>query len=352
MKKDSGGLKARSAGERLAAVRSFCNSAAGKEEKMATLQPLLNDRSNLVVAEVVKGLAALEEPGVVPALAATYLRLAEDGPKRDAGCRTRLAIVEALPKLRAIEAADILHHAIKTVQVERSGCGFEDMAVPLRAQAAAAMASLRCRGALPAISLLLFDMKAHAPHAPEDRLFSNMAARLAAAESLAVLGDPGGVAVLAVKLALHEEETAEVIVACFDALAELDAEMALEQLPPFLHHHDAYIVAGAATALASLPAVYQPKVLELLAERVEKAGSTIVAPTAAFTAAAHTATADTVTALTLAIAAIRSENAVTVLEGLAGHSLRQIRTAAIAALRQRSDQAAAEVLQRLEHRHR
>src|SRR5690606_39785968 len=125
-------------------------------------------------------------------------------------------LVTALASLGDHRAADVFFDAIETVQVEPSGAGLEDMAVPLRAQAAMGLAELAPPGALVDISLLLFDDQPKAPTATQHEPFVTLATRRVAARALASLGDPGGAAVLALKLRYPGNEVPEVLVECMD----------------------------------------------------------------------------------------------------------------------------------------
>lgn len=319
----------RSAAVRAEAVRAFVVQPG------INLEPLykaLNDKSNLVMAAAAAKLAQCPVKDAVPFLVERYWWVAEDGLRRDPGCLARVAMMTALTKLRAVEAASVFFHAIETYQPERTGLGMDDTAIELRTQAAVAVTELRLPGALLALALLLFDDEPRVPHAPSDRLYVNMATRIAAARCLAVLGDTGAVAVLGVRLKTGSQETAEVLVECMDAIAALDAEAALRVVRPYLQHATPYLAAGAATALACLPADWHDQVISCLSTACGQVAKDAQEP------------------LALAIASIRSDKTVPALAELAEHRETSVRLAAVAGLRQRGDHAAVAALQRIAER--
>ena len=288
-------LKERDVRTRLRTVQEI--AATKDPAHIPLLLRCLNDRSNFVVAAAAKGLGACPHSQAITPLVRCYWSLAKKGPTKDRTCAARIEIIPALVACEAMEASEVYFHAIKAVQIEPSGMGTEDVAVPLRMEAASALATFRPAGALLAISLLLFD-----PTAP--------LARMAAAKALGHLGDPGAVAVLGVRLARPENEDAEVLISCMDALVELDPEAACELILPYLHKTDPYLIAGAATALATLGPPYQTRVLAILEAAYDQA-----------------ALPDAQEAIILAIASMRSDAATGTLDRLAeqrGESVRDV----------------------------
>lgn len=296
-------LKARSAAQRLEAVRRFRSLPPGilpPVDRKKILLRALTDRSNLVVAEAVKGLTEEPDPQVAEAMIERYHWFAVDGLRRDPGCVARQELVSSLAAMGARRAAPVFFDAIETVQVEASGAGLEDMAVGLRGRGALAMARLGLPGALLAISLLLFDDEPKAPTAPQAAPFATMLARRMAAQALAELGDPGAVAPLGLKLARPGSEVPEVLVPCMDALAALSAS-------------------------------HQETVLEMLVE------------------ACRSQVLETKEAIALAIASMRGEGPFVALEGLAFADDPSVRMAAIPAVAQKGGPPAKEILTRLAH---
>jgi len=318
-------LRARSATERLAAVKALIKQP---DTDLEILFEALADKSNLVVAAAAAGLGERQTANAIVPLEQCYDRLAANGVKRDPGCLARTAIVKALAQCRAHSAARVFFDAVKTVQSEHTG----DTAVPLRVQAAAALAQLRLPGALLALAILLFDVEPQVPYAPEDRLYVTLQARMTAAQALAVLGDPGAVAVLGVKLQFEQDELPEVLLECMDALVQLDGQAALELLPRYLRHRDAYLSVGAATALAGLPPPEREAVVPLLLDALQEAPSDAQVP------------------LSLALSSVRSDASIAALAELTEHPTLALRLAAVEGLRHRGDVSAVEVLQELVRR--
>lgn len=305
------------------------SSSLPREDRRQLLLRALTDRSNLVVAEAVKALARDLESEIVGQMIERYWWFAADGRRRDPGCAARWQLVTALGNSGDRRALPVIFDAIETVQVEASGAGLEDMAVALRGQAARALAQLRAPGALLAISLLLFDDAPKVPTAPQAVPFATMVARRMAAQALAELGDPGAVAPLGLKLAYPRDEVPEVLVECMDAVACLDDEAALKLIPRYLSEKNPYLVAGAATALASLPASRHEMVLELLVDACRRQNQ------------------EAKEAIALAIASMRGQAAVGALEGLAFDDDPSVRLAAIPAVAQIGGATAEAILKRL-----
>ncbi|NLN18970.1 MAG: HEAT repeat domain-containing protein [Firmicutes bacterium] len=301
---------------RLQAVQEIVRSR--DPSRRGLLIDALKDRSNFVVAASAEALAASPGEDLINPLMERYRWFDEDGKKRDVTCVARIAIVSALVACRAVEAGDIYLRAIRTSQIEPSGMGLEDVAVPLRIKAANALAEFRIPGALVALAILLVDDTA--------------AARLAAIQALHHLGDPGAVALLAMRLAEPGSEDPEVLVACMDALVSLDPQTALQVVSPFLSDADPYLVAGAATALAGADRFYHEKVLALLEESLN-----------------HTA-AEAREAVVLAMASMRSDAVTESLSRLTDHPKEAVRLAAVRALEQRADPQSVHLLEKLADR--
>ena len=258
-----------------------------------------------------------------------YQWFAADGPRRDPGCVARWQLISTLASYGDRRATEVFFDAIETVQMEPSGAGFEDRAVALRAQAAAALGQLGPPGALLAISLLLFDDEPKVPTAPQEEPFATLVTRQMAARALAALGDPGGVAVLGLKLAYPGREVPEVLVECMDAVAALDAEAALKLIPPYLSHRNPYLVAGAATALATLTGRHQEPILEMLVD------------------ACFIQSQEARDAVALAVASMRGDGAISALERLSSVEDPGVRMAVVPALAQKGGPRSKEILFRL-----
>jgi hypothetical protein len=215
----------------------------------AELIAALEDTSHLVVEAAAE---RVNQPRAIPALLRAYLRLDKGAPGADPGCRSRMAILGALSRLESHEASDIARRAIRTVQVEMVGFGLEDTGIGLRSLGAGLLALLRPPGALLELALLLNDFEPNTNCSVLERPFAKRGPRAAAARSMGALGDPGGIALLAVKLAYPGPEIPEVLSECMDAIVALEDRAGAEFLVPYLTHLDPYLAATAATGLATL----------------------------------------------------------------------------------------------------
>lgn len=333
-------LRSRKVNDRFAAVRTLAEDRS--PGALELLVEAAGDRSGVVAARAIRALGervAREDDRLAgfreraaEVMIDRYWLAASDGKKLDPGCLVRVEIVRVLGEWRVHRAAEVFFDAARTVQVERSGNGLEDVAIPLRVRAAAALASVRPPGALLALSVLLFDDDPRMETLPQDRPFRTIAARKAAARSLAALGDPGGVAALGVRLSRRDDELPEVLVECMDALKVLDEDAALKMISPYLHDPDPYLAASAAVTLASLSQGYHGVVLtrlsQALIDRIDDARS----------------------AIALSIASMRCDEAVDALRELACGDDAAIALEAIKGLAERGDTLAKEALEAVAHK--
>ena len=236
-------------------------AAAGAPAAADRLLAGLDAPSHLLREAAARGVARVAHarggvwPGPPQAGAAVVDRLLQvmadadrGGARRDSCCRVRTDCVAALGELRppAARVEATLRRAASTVQIEVVGFGPEDTAVPLRANAALVMAQLRC-DCLPDLALLLFDgLPDPVTHVDPLRMVRESAAR-----SLALLGDPAGAALLAVRLR-ERGESGEVRAACIDALCTLEHPRAAEWIGPLLDADDPAVSVTAASALCAL----------------------------------------------------------------------------------------------------
>lgn len=223
--------------------------AVQRTQDQSELIQALDDTSAPVVEAAAKRLTATKAAG---ALVRTYQRLHDGAPEADHGCWARMAIVEALGRLDAPEAEEVVRLAVRTVQVEPVGFGVADTATGLRLAGATALANLRPRGALIDLGWLLFDTEPNAACSPQEAPFAKLATRMGSAKAIGQLGDPAGAPLLAVKLALPGDEVPDVLAECMDALVALEEPRSLEFLRPYLASTNAYLVAVAATAIAGV----------------------------------------------------------------------------------------------------
>ncbi len=176
--------------------------------------------------------AAIGEHGLAdltPELAAAFIALGE--PKRDPGCRGRLAIVQALHALERW-VPEVFGAGLRLIQLEGDPRFPDDAAAPLRGACAQAHVHFLQPDALDVCAELLADPW--------------RAAKIGAAHGLGDSGRIDAIAVLRLKLALGPDD-GEVLAACFDALFALHRDRAIEVARAQLGHADAR---GEAAALA------------------------------------------------------------------------------------------------------
>lgn len=281
--------------ERLQAIRA----TTSHEELIAALA----DPSPLVVEAAAK---RVEQPRAAGALLRAYLRLHKAGAEGDPGCWARIALIEALARLGAPEGEEAARLAVHTVQVERTSGGLLDTATGLRVASAGLLANLQAPGALIDLAVLLFDREPNAPCSAAEAPFAKLATRVAAARAIGALGDPGGGAVLALKLAFPEGELTEVLGECMDGLVALEEPRTADLLGPWLTKPDPYLAAVAATGIAR---VGRERAVSTLLEALPRAAREAREP------------------LVLAIGSIRSDEARQAVAALAEHEDPVIRKA-------------------------
>jgi HEAT repeat protein len=264
-------------------------------------------KGNILAAEsAAEELAKGHSPQLIPALIETYAWLDENPKKRDISCGRRQAVVRALGELGSPQSADVLRQAIRTVQITKLGPSTEDAATGLRAQAALSLAQSD-PDCLYELSLLLFDVKPNVHTSPAMYMYAKSATRAAAAQALGSLGDSGGAAILAVKLAYPGDEVTEVLSECIDSAALLNPPYLLEITEPYLLGENANLAAVTALALA---ANMKEAALDVLITRLERIHADALAETV------------------VAISSIRSGRTKHELEKLAEHANGAIRAAA------------------------
>lgn len=271
----------------------------------------LGDPAPAVVEAAAK---RISQPMAAGALARAFFRLDEGAPASDPGCWARMAILEALSRLDALEGEEVALRAIRSVQVEPAGFGLSDTATGLRAGAAGVLGNLRPRGALLDLAWLLNDDEPNAPCSHSEAPYAKLATRVAAARAIGALGDPSGAALLAVKLAFPHGELPEVLTECMDGLVALREPRTVELLRPYLAHRDPYLVASAATAIAAV-------------------GGSEAVPI--LVAALDEVMADAWEAMIYAIASIRADAAVDALRALTHHDEERIQKIARTVLGER-----------------
>ena len=206
--------------EKLAAIAALEKAPASPDTTRA-LCAWLADPQNVVVARAAEAIAACRLFAAVPALQAAFMRLinASQPATVDKTCRAKEALVVALDELRLDDPAPYLR-GIRHVQFEPVYGGRVDTAGTLRGHCAIALARLRHADAHLALAPLLFD--------------TEVPTRVATIKALAYLGGRASEAMLRMLVAAGEEHP-DVLIECFAALLQLDADRSLLFLADCLH---------------------------------------------------------------------------------------------------------------------
>jgi hypothetical protein len=145
---------ARSFDEKRARIRAL--TSAPVHEARADLKKYLADKNGYLVGEAAEAAKKLELVELVPDLAAGFMTLLVDGPKRDTGCLGKFRIVEALLSFDAHEP-DVYLSGLRHRQIEGSYPEPIDTAAGLRGLCAHALLRIHHRTALLDVTPLLFD---------------------------------------------------------------------------------------------------------------------------------------------------------------------------------------------------
>lgn len=204
------------------------------------LAKALGSKSNLLAGKAAQLVCELQLESLLPDVHKAFLRFFTDGS--DKGCVAKAAMADALESFQS-DDEELFLRGIRHVQKEGAWGGSTDVAVPLRATCARALARLNTRHALPALTDLLGD--------------TEPAARAAAAQAIGHVGRPEGALPLRLKIRLSDTEP-PVMAECFSSLLKLLGDEALPLIEPFLSHPDTKLRDAAATTLGEsrLPAAY------------------------------------------------------------------------------------------------
>ena len=180
----------------------------------AAIARALESRHARVVAAAAAQIKARALEGHGKALQAAYARFAEDGLKRDPGCKAKLAVLEALDFTESVDAAPFLA-AASLRQLEPAWGPPVDTATGCRSRAALALARMGHEDAVLIAGTLLAD--------PEHVV------RATAADALGHSGVRAAAGALLHKLGVGDDEPA-VLLACLSGLLALAPEFALARL--------------------------------------------------------------------------------------------------------------------------
>ena len=291
-------------------------------EAIDTLIECVKKGYSLASQRAVRTLAEISHPEIIPSLIALYDWLEENPRKRDNSCDVRQTIAEVLGDAGSPVSTDTLRKAVRTVQVVKLGPSLEDAAIGLRATAALSLAKVD-PDSLFELSILLFDEKPDVPTSPLDAAFAKSDVRRAAAQALSVLGDAGGMPLLAVKLKFPNNEVPEVLAECLESLIFMNPPYLIEIVKPYLEGDDEYLSAIAALSLAEN---LRAEALDLLLEALERVPE------------------EAKEAIVIAISATRSSKARQILVEFLNHTNHLIRRGAVKGIKAYLDDEIAEKL--------
>ena len=230
-----------------------------------TLMECVKKGYSLASQRAVRTLAGIIHPEIIPSLITLYDWLEQNPRKRDNTCDVRQTIAEVLGDAGSPISTGTLRRAARTVQVVKLGPSPEDAAIGLRATAALSLAKVD-PDSLFELSILLFDKKPDVPTSPLDAPYAKSDVRRAAAQAISVLGDAGGIPLLAVKLKFPNNEVPEVLAECIESLIFMRPPYLMEVVEPYLKGNDEYL--SAITAL-SLAENLRAEALDLLMEALD-----------------------------------------------------------------------------------
>jgi hypothetical protein len=263
---------------------------------LSLLRKALGDKSNLVAARAAKLIADLEVAGLDDDLLQAFERFLRDPVKTDGTCQAKTAIMDALRRT-GFGDPDIFLRGIRYVQREPAYGGPVDTAVDLRCLAALGLVGTSDPRTMIELAHLLVDAEPRA--------------RIGAVRAMASSGREAAIPLLHFKILSGDAEP-EVTGECFDALLDLSPEDSLPFVAEFLRNRDSGICEAAALSLGESRI---PAGLSFLKAALDDVGSPGIEPT-----------------LLLAIAMIRSEEALEFLLGLIRDAPRKRATGALTAL--------------------
>jgi HEAT repeat protein len=218
--------------DRLAAL-SALRADPTSEETLAALRRALASKANLVAGRAAEIAGEFLISELEPDLVEAFDRFMNNPTKTDPGCVAKTAIVDALYRMEAYQP-DTYLHAIGHVQMEPVWGGREDTAAKLRGLSALGLVRINSPNVMLLLAQLLADPEADA--------------RISAARAIGYAGMDAGIPLLRFK-ALTGDVHPQVMVECFTALIQLDAEASLSFVAGFLRSEDRAEKEAAAVAL-------------------------------------------------------------------------------------------------------
>ncbi len=211
---------------------SAIRNAPEKYDLKRDLAPLLQHKSNHVIAAVAVALKRLEETALTAELIACFLELLPKAKERDQGCKALTAIAEALVTTGEF-APEVYLAGVTHVQMEGSFGPPVDVASPLRGLCARGLVRMRHPEALYRTVELLADRQ--------------VPARVGAVQ---VLGDDGGLAAeLLLRLKVLSGDEEDVMAECFQSLLVASPERSVPFVARYLNSDTEDRAEAAALAL-------------------------------------------------------------------------------------------------------
>jgi HEAT repeat protein len=219
------------------------------QEAIDVLSKCIKTEYNLASEKAIQVLAKINHPSITSALITLYDWFETDPRKRDRSCEARATIAGALGDIGSTLSIDTLRKAVRTIQIAKLGPSIEDVAIGLRATAALALAKVD-HESLFELAVLLFDEKPDVPVGLRDRPQVKASVRKAAAQAIGILGDLGGMAILALKLKFPNNEIPDVIAECIESLICMRPPYLMEIVEPYLKEYNDNLSAITALSLA------------------------------------------------------------------------------------------------------
>jgi hypothetical protein len=208
---------ARTLQQRVAELRALDPAAPASLDK---LRAAAQSSTGFLVAAAADLIAEHRLEPAVAELAPAFVRLRDDGAKRDPACRGKLAIAKAL---HALDHWDDQVFVAGLRYEQKEGWGGDDTAAELRGVCGLAHAHFGRPDALDALAGLLGDPQ--------------RVTRVAAAQGLGDAGRPDATALLRFKVMLGDPE-GEVLAACLESLVSLAREASYDFMLGLLAGHD------------------------------------------------------------------------------------------------------------------
>lgn len=193
--------------EQIKAIQRLDVLGAGE---VVILERVLAGKQPVVIAPTAKLIIRHRLTELLPAMCAAFDRMLENGAKTDPGCKAKWAIANALYQLEQPDA-ELFLAGIRHIQMEPVWGKSIDTAAPLRSLCALGLVQAN----YPQVLSELADLLADAEHD----------ARAGAARAIGYSQNPAGIPVLRLKLHMGDREP-QVLSECFISLLNLSAEQA------------------------------------------------------------------------------------------------------------------------------